>query len=898
MKKKVHVVSHSHWDREWYLPLENLRMRLVDLIDNVIEASDDGRFKSFQLDGHFLPVEDYLEVKPQNREKVYELIKNGKIKVGPWYILQDSFLTSGESNVRNLEIGLKECKKIGRPAMIGYFPDTFGNIGQAPQILKKAGINNAFFGRGVKATGFANAVIEDYSSRNSELHWKSPDGSTVLGVLLANWYCNGLDMPSDKEALKAYLDIRIKDMEKFASTRHLLLMNGCDHSPVQKNIGEIIEIANTLYEDYEFVHSDLETYVKEVKSEIDEDNIDTVKGELRSQMTDGYGTLTNTSSSRYDLKYLNKMVEMRLEEVIQPLYTLYLDKEEYPRDKINYVYKHLLTNHTHDAICGCSIDSVHEGNLRRFRNCMETLDYLEGEAKNYLRKNIVNSNSSKNLDGKDTSEDVKGKQLTFNVINTTAYQTRKITQVTLDVQKIYSQGFSYHEDIKKLKDIEISAMSVSDGENTYDAKVLDLGVNFGYDLPKSTFRRPYFARQIKVEFVVELKPFENRQFTLIKSSDVKVVNNISGEKISDNKISDNKIVTDFYEIEINNNSSLRIKDLRNNRIYDNVLMLEDSGDIGNEYIYKEAHDKKRVYGSQIIDVDITNENSDVYQINIKEIMKLPKSADGKLEEEQRYLVDFKDRLAGRSEEFVDLRVNKTIRIDKHSSTIDVEMDIENNVLDHRLRVLFGHEIKNEEIFAESIFEVAKRRATPPTSWKNEDYTQNFNRFIQVKDENGGLTVSSIGVAEYENKEEGLYLTLYRAVGELGDWGYFKTEDSQMLKKMHFKLYLDIFNDEGITSQSKVLSKRVPYITTQVEEGEMLSSNSTVDIDIKNNMFSTLYQNDDGNKILRIYNPNEVKQEISNIDGELYNIIGTEPCYDNYSKEYVDAFEIRTLKLKE
>lgn len=120
----------------------------------------------------------------------------------------------------------------------------------------------------------------------------------------------------------------------------------------------------------------------------------------------------------------------------------------------------------------------------------------------------------------------------------------------------------------------------------------------------------------------------------------------------------------------------------------------------------------------------------------------------------------------------------------------------------------------------------------------------------------------------------------------------------MLKKMHFKLYLDIFNDEGITSQSKVLSKRVPYITTQVEEGEMLSSNSTVDIDIKNNMFSTLYQNDDGNKILRIYNPNEVKQEISNIDGELYNIIGTEPCYDNYSKEYVDAFEIRTLKLKE
>lgn len=876
MKKKVHVVSHSHWDREWYLPLENHKMRLVDLIDGIIEASEDNRFINFQMDGQFLPIEDYLEVRPENRDIVYKLIKEGKIKVGPWYILQDAFLTSGESNVRNLEIGIKKAKSLGNPAMIGYFPDTFGNIGQAPQILKKAGIDNAYFGRGVKATGFANAVYEDFTSKNSELYWQAPDGSKVMGVLFANWYCNGVDMPSDRELLKKYLDKKIEDMEKYASTRHLLLMNGCDHSPVQKNIGEIIELANTLYDDYEFVHSDLETYAREVQAEVKEEDLDIIVGELRSQTTDGWGTLTNTSSSRYDLKYLNKTVEMRLEEVIQPLYTLFIDRDKYPHSKIDYIYRHLFTNHPHDSICGCSIDSVHQGNMRRFKDCMESLDYLEEQAKLYLKANVNN-----NYD----------EDFVFTVINTTAYYQRKQFEVVIDYDKRYFSGFEYHRIIEELKALEIPQFKVIDDNYTYETYIEDLGVNFGYDLPESSFRKGYYSRQILVKAIVEMDPFEKREFRL------KEMPGILPEKVI---IEDAFIDTNLYKVEVKEDASLTITDKRNNRVFEKVLALEDSGDIGNEYIYKQSNDNLVVNSSRLLSYSIEEETVNSYVIRIKESLSLPKSAEESLKDEQRYLIDIRHRKANRSKEYKELIVNKTVKVDKLSPTIAIEIDLENNVEDHRLRVKFGHSINNKDVYAESIFEVVKRPSTPPQSWENPDYTQNLNRFIQLRDENGGFTVSTVGVQEYENSDEGLYLTLFRATGEMGDWGYFPTKDSQLQKDMKFKLYLDYFIKDYKSSQQRALAARVPYVASQVDKNlDGIVESSQNRVDVGENIFSTLYRNEDGSSILRIYNPNDQVQKLGYVSGKPCNIIATE-AYDDpdYNVEYLNPFEIRTLKLEE
>ncbi len=177
-KKTVHIISHSHWDREWYMAYEEHHMRLVNLVDDLLDLfKEDPEFDSFHLDGQTIILDDYLQVRPERREEVQAAISAGKLKIGPFYILQDDFLISSESNVRNMLVGRKESERWGAPVELGYFPDTFGNMGQTPQIMKAAGLIAAAFGRGVKPIGFDNQVLEQseeaYSSQFSECGGKS-----------------------------------------------------------------------------------------------------------------------------------------------------------------------------------------------------------------------------------------------------------------------------------------------------------------------------------------------------------------------------------------------------------------------------------------------------------------------------------------------------------------------------------------------------------------------------------------------------------------------------------------------------------------------------------------------------------------------------------------------------
>jgi alpha-mannosidase len=170
-RRTAHIISHTHWDRERYLPYEKHHVRLIRLMDTLMVTLErDPEYRSFYLDGQTIILEDYLQVRPDKRDQLEKWIRKGRIHIGPWYILQDAFLTSSEANLRNLLIGHQDASRYGTVSKVGYFPDTFGNIGQAPQILRQAGIANAVFGRGVKPTGFNNTVAElDYESSFSPL---------------------------------------------------------------------------------------------------------------------------------------------------------------------------------------------------------------------------------------------------------------------------------------------------------------------------------------------------------------------------------------------------------------------------------------------------------------------------------------------------------------------------------------------------------------------------------------------------------------------------------------------------------------------------------------------------------------------------------------------------------
>ena len=508
MKKKVYIISHSHWDREWYMAYEQHHMRLVELIDDLLELFEvDPSFNSFHLDGQTIILDDYLQVRPEKRQALQQAINEGKLRIGPFYILQDDFLISSESNVRNMLIGMEESHKWGTPVMLGYFPDTFGNMGQTPQLMKQAGISAAAFGRGVKPIGFDNQVMEaeNYSSQYSEMWWKGPDQTEIFGLLFANWYSNGNEIPVEKEAARVFWKQKLADAEQYASTDHLLMMNGVDHQPVQKDISKAIHLANELFPDYEFIHSNFTDYLEAVRQELPED-LGSVEGELTSQETDGWYTLANTASARVYLKQWNTKVQRQLENITEPLATMaYEVTGIYPHDQLDYAWKTLMQNHPHDSICGCSVDSVHREMIPRFEKADEVGKYLAQDSLEQLAAAIDTTGFQKD-------------SFPFVVVNTAGMDKSGEAEITIELaRKRFAEGIpeQLYQELEQLPRQKYHVETKSGA--TIPAILSEETVQFGYDLPKDRFRVPYMARTIKVTLPIKNMPaFSWETFALVE----------------------------------------------------------------------------------------------------------------------------------------------------------------------------------------------------------------------------------------------------------------------------------------------------------------------------------------------------------------------------------------------
>ena len=182
----LHVISHTHWDREWYKTFQQFRLQLVHLVDNLLTILDtDPEYKFYMLDGQTIVLEDYLQMRMANFPKLREYIQNGRVLIGPWYILPDEFLVSPEATIRNLLIGRQICGLFDNRMMVGYIPDPFGHISQMPQILNGFHIDTACLWRGVR------------EGSPTLLRWQAPDGSEVLLAHLYNGYGNVADWPKN-----------------------------------------------------------------------------------------------------------------------------------------------------------------------------------------------------------------------------------------------------------------------------------------------------------------------------------------------------------------------------------------------------------------------------------------------------------------------------------------------------------------------------------------------------------------------------------------------------------------------------------------------------------------------------------------------------------------------------
>ncbi|WP_433618115.1 alpha-mannosidase [Paenibacillus cellulositrophicus] len=853
-KRTAHIISHTHWDREWYLPYEKHHVRLIRLMDVLMDTlENDTEYKSFYLDGQTIILEDYLQVRPEQKERLEKYIREGRIFIGPWYILQDAFLTSGEANIRNMQIGHKDARRYGQISKVGYFPDTFGIVGQAPQLMRQSGIDNALFGRGVKPTGFNNTVADsEYESSFSELIWEGPDGSKVLGILFANWYSNGNEIPADPEEAKAFWDRKLADAEKYASTPELLFMNGCDHQPIQTDLAEALETARKLYPDTEFVHSNFPQYLESVKGH-QENELSVVRGELRSQRTDGWGTLVNTASARVYLKQMNQHGQALLEKVAEPLAAYaHLTGQAYPHHLFTYAWKTLMQNHPHDSICGCSVDEVHREMVTRFAKSRDVAESIIDDSKRAVADAVDTSSFAQ------YGEDA----LPFVVFNTTGWERTGTVSVELDVQRIYFRdGIQLDEISRRIQALELGERVVLDPSGKPVPFTLeDLGQRFGYDLPDDRFRQPYMARAVRITLQADAVPAHGlRAYALVSGqAAAQHSDNASASLITGSNVMENSIL----RVVAQPNGSLTVTDKRNGREYRDLLVYEDTGDIGNEYMYKQPEGEAPLTTRDLqASIRVVEDTPYRATLEIVHDWEVPASADELLQKEQIEVVYYPERKAQRVKETVPMKIRTLVRLEKDGKGVKVEASFNNQAKDHRVRVLFPTDIEASRHRVDSMFEIVTRDNQPAIEWQNPSNAQHQQAFVDVSGETAGLAVANLGLNEYEVLRDGrntIAVTLLRSVGELGDWGWFPTPEAQCLGE--HAVQLEIIPHDGSGEDSGAYAEayqfQIPWTSVQtgIHTGDLSAVHAPFAWSGEGVAFSAWTVNEDsGDHMLRWYN---------------------------------------------
>lgn len=403
-KKKldVHFVQHTHWDREWYFTSDDSRTMLyydMKFLIEYLEKNDD----KFTFDGQSSVIDDFLKFAPEWKERFSNVVKAGKLLVGPYYTQTDETLPHGESIMRNIEIGNEIAKKIGHSMQVGYVPDVFGHNNQMPQILHMNGINNISFYRGLDP---------ELTNDKTYFNYVSPDGTKVLGHWQTHYSTNGGAFEYTTKAFEEHVVADYTEPGKFGpSVKSYAKRNlglpvgvpiGSDQKPFRKEVKEIISDLNKKYSEFNFIASDYETLLKEVVKQIKEDKIQlsTVTTELRAALT---GRVHRTvTSSRMDIKQKLFKLEDTLINVLEPLSVMCLiNNIDVPWKMIEYVWKEVFKSSAHDSYGCTNEDHVNAKIKHRLINAQRVADgvvamlsriysqKLVDEYKDYYEKMVV-----------------------------------------------------------------------------------------------------------------------------------------------------------------------------------------------------------------------------------------------------------------------------------------------------------------------------------------------------------------------------------------------------------------------------------------------------------------------------------------------------------------------------
>ncbi|MCH6546863.1 MAG: hypothetical protein IH798_00315 [Gemmatimonadetes bacterium] len=804
--KEVYIVSHTHWDREWYRPFHHFRVDLVDVVQQVLDRlENDEAFEHFVLDGQAIVLEDYLEIRPDDESRLRAQVQAGALSIGPWYVLSDEFLVSAEATVRNLLLGHKVARAFGSVQRVGYVPDAFGHIAQLPQILRLAGMDSFVYTRG------NGGEIDELGL---EYQWSAPDGSDVLAVNQFRGYCNGGEL-GFHEPWHARTQRRVDVGYAVEQVRRLLegmgrrsrgdvflLNNGCDHLPPQPQLAEILAALRNAFPTTAFKHTGLAEFVQAVRDAGIATG--TYSGELLGARLQWI--LSGVWSTRTYLKQHNERAQHLLANYVEPLssYAHFALGRSYPGGTIEQSWKLLLQNHPHDSICGCSVDSVHREMVPRFDGVIQS-----GEQVVRRELTVMAPPVTREPDGDDRTVII-----VFNPLP--EVRTEVVQRIVVlpgfvgDVETLRlldEAGNHVPLEVVGARFVKRAWGFDFAGELFGDRQLDALATHF--EASSGAPPGPDVDCLVTIQFVASDLPGVGHANFVLEDGQT------GGDPmpIALVSVTGSDMENEFCRVRVHGNGTFDLYDKITNTDYPGLNLLEDTEDVGDEYDYSPCKNSLTVTSAAVEGgVRIVEDTGLRAALEASFSLRLPAEIEA-------------DR-ATRSPVTTDCSVRIRVGLAFNSSSVEVDLFFDNRAKDHRLRAMFPTPIRTETIVSDGHFYQNHRPVDQPrpADWlQSPTGTYPQQEFSLVQDGARGLAVINRGLPEIapfrtESGGTGMALTLLRGVGWLSrdDFptrGYTRvgpqlaTPDAQCRGRHHFRYAIAPFSGDYIDADVQGASQR-------------------------------------------------------------------------------------------
>lgn len=895
MKKKIHIVPHTHWDREWYFTTSRSKVYLMkDLKDVLDTLEQDQEFKYFMLDAQASLLDDYLKWMPQDEKRLKKLVKEKRLIIGPWYTQSDQLVISGESIVRNLYYGMKRCEELGGYMNIGYVPDSFGQSGNMPQIYKQFGIDDTLFWRGVS----------DDMVKHTDFNWRGSDGSVVYATQIPFGYYIGGNIPEgEKESAEFWQKECLEKAGARSATKHIYFPNGFDQAPIRKNLPQLIKERNEVDQENDYVISCIEDYIQDVKKE--NPILEEVNGEL--VIAKHMRIHKSIFSSRSDLKAMNTEIQNYITNVLEPLLTLsYHLGNDYPSKAVEDIWKLMFENAAHDSIGSCISDTANEDVYMRYKQARD------------MATNLVELHSrliATHIQNKDTN-------LTLTVFNTLPYTRSEVV-----ISKLFVPGCDFS--LKDSKGNIVNYTILNQREITDYVLTQTINLN-----PSNTFYIPDSIYEVEIAIdAQDILAMGYKQLTL-------ELNSSSHQELQQL----NTLENNFYKITIEDDASLTILDKLNNYTYHNQVIFVENGDDGDSFNYSPPHNDLEVYSTDMKSTYSIKGNNLYQQATINIDMIIPKDLEERKQNQTSITMPLQLTVSLKhNSKVIDFKLHVNNQGLSHRLCVLFDADIATqfNYADQQFGSIKRPNYYEEEmkLYLEGLGhkkEAGDNEVVRLANWSNDQSTwqeppisiEPTQSYVSLTDDTRGIAVYPKGVREYEivgDDYNQIRLTLFRTYGYMGKENLIyrpgrasgeriiETPDAQLLKEMTYQFGFSTYQSSIDDANVDVLAKE--YNTElQVYEyapflnGRLIFSQEEVQgtlikeyslFSTSNNLVVSSIKKAENNKgyIVRLYNgkSDKVLNDILN-----FNIPITKAYYTNLKEEKLKDIDIidNTLTLNE